>query len=206
MFDICVYGDALMDMFHGDGEDAFLANCGGTALNMACCAAKLGSKVTFMGRVGDDVMGRRLKAVMDRHGIDTRGLVMDDQYFTTMSFVELNGGERSFSFARQYGADIMIHPEDIRMDVILESRLFHYSGMTLMSEPSRSTTLSLLAKLKEEGVYVCTDISYRHNLWSDEETAVRVTNEALRFTDLVKCSEEEARLMSGKEDLCEAAA
>ena len=205
MFDICVFGDALMDMFRGDGEDAFVANCGGTALNMACCAAKLGTKVTFMGRIGDDVMGRRLKAVMEKHGIDTRGLRMDDSYFTTLSFVELNNGERSFSFARQYGADIMISPEDIDMEVIRQSRMFHYSGMTLMSEPSRSTTLQLLEKLHKEGVYICTDISYRYNLWDGEETAIRVTNEALRFTDLVKCSEEEARLMTGCEDLTEAA-
>ena len=205
MFDICVYGDALMDMFRGDGADAFIANCGGTCLNMAVCAANLGLKTTFVGRVGDDVMGRRLARVMTEHGIDTRGLIMDSAYFTTLAFVELDHGERSFSFARQYGADIMIHPEDIDQKAVRSARLFHYSGMTLMAEPSRSTTLALLEQLHSEGMYICTDISYRHNLWSDPETAVRVTRQALPFTDLVKCSEEEALLMTGKEDLKEAA-
>ena len=28
MYDICAFGDALIDMFHGDGENTFLANCG----------------------------------------------------------------------------------------------------------------------------------------------------------------------------------
>lgn len=205
MFDICVLGDALMDMFRGDGEDAFVANCGGTALNMAVCAAKLGLKVTFLGRVGDDVMGERLVRSMEEHGIDRTGLVKDDQFFTTLSFVELNNGERSFSFSRQHGADIMLYPEDIDRSVIDRSRLLHYSGMVLTDEPSRSTCLGLLKKLHGEGVYICTDISYRHNLWESAETAVEVVREALKYTDLVKCSEEEAFLVSGKETLEEAA-
>lgn len=205
MFDICVLGDALIDMFRGDGADAFIASCGGTALNMAVCAAKMGLQVAFLGRVGDDIMGERLVKTMEAHGIDLTGLVKDDQFFTTLSFVELHDGERNFSFSRQYGADIMLYPENIDHSVIDRSRLFHYSGMVLTKEPGRSTSLSLLKQLHEKGVYICTDISYRYNLWESESVAVEVVGEALRYTDLVKCSEEEAFLMSGKETLGEAA-
>lgn len=205
MFDICVLGDALIDMFRGDGADSFVANCGGTALNMAVCAAKLGIKVAFLGRVGDDIMGERLVKAMEEYGIDLTGLVKDSQFFTTLSFVELQDGERSFSFSRQHGADIMLYPENIDRSVIEQSRLFHYSGMVLTSEPSRSTSLALLKDLHEQGVYICTDISYRYNLWENERTAVEVIGEALKYTDLVKCSEEEAFLMSGRKTLLEAA-
>lgn len=205
MFDICVLGDALIDMFRGEGADVFVANCGGTALNMAVCAAKMGLRVAFLGRVGDDVMGERIVKTMEKHDIDLTGLVKDSQFFTTLSFVELHDGERNFSFSRQYGADIMLYPENIDRSVIGRSRLFHYSGMALTKEPGRSTCLALLKELHEKGVYICTDISYRHNLWETERIAVEVVLEALKYTDLVKCSEEEALLMSGKETLQEAA-
>lgn len=205
MYDVCAFGDALVDMFHGDGKDAFVANCGGTALNMIVCASKLGLKTSFISRIGADVMGDRIERALIENGVNIDGLIKDDQYFTTMTFVELNHGERSFSFARQFGADIMIRAEDISREIIGESRIFHYSGMVLMSEPSRSATLGLLKELQKEGKYICTDISYRAALWEDEMTAIRVTREALKYTDLVKCSDEEAFLVSGKDTLREAA-
>lgn len=205
MYDVCALGDALVDMFHGDGEDAFIANCGGTALNMIVCAARLGLRTSFISRIGADVMGDRVERALLENGVNIDGLIKDDQYFTTMTFVELNHGERSFSFARQFGADIMIRREDISRDIIRKSRLFHYSGMALMSEPSRSSVLELLEELRGEGKYICTDISYRESLWEDEATAIRVTREGLKYTDLVKCSDEEAFLISGKNTLPEAA-
>ncbi len=205
MFDVCALGDALVDMFHGEGEDAFVASCGGTALNMIVCAARLGLKTSFIGRIGADVMGNRIEQALISNHVNIEGLIKDAEYFTTMTFVELNEGERSFSFARQYGADVMLYPENISEETIRNTRIFHYSGMALMSEPSRSTTLALLKKLHEEGIYICTDISYRENLWSDEDTAIRVTREALPFTDLLKASDEEAFLISGRNTLKEAA-
>ncbi len=205
MFDLCAFGDALVDMFHGDGEDSFIANCGGTSLNMVVCAAKLGLKTSFISRIGADVMGDRIERALIENGVNIDGMIKDDRYFTTLTFVELNHGERRFSFARQFGADIMIRQEDVSKEIIRNSRIFQYSGMALMSEPSRSTTLALLKELRAEGKYICTDISYRAVLWENEETAVRVTREALKYTDLVKCSDEEALLMSGKKTLAEAA-
>lgn len=208
MFDLCAYGDVLIDMFHdGASPNGFQANCGGTVANMVVAASRLGVRAALVSKIGDDVMGDRLERSFREQGVDIRGLLRDPRYFTTMTFVELSPeGERSFSFARQFGADAMLYPEELPMDVIRDCRIFHYSGMALNQEPSRSTTLALLRQLRQEGRYICTDVSYRHNLWEDAETAVRVTREALRYTDLYKSSDDEALLISGCDNLPDAAA
>lgn len=205
MYDICAFGDALIDMFHGDGENTFLANCSGTALNMIVCATRLGLKTTFISKIGDDVMGKRIENSLFENGVDLTGMKKDASFFTTMTFVELNQGERNFSFARQHGADSMIYPEDIDENVINESEIFHYSGMMLTNEPVRSTTFGILKKMHEKGKVICTDISYREKLWENEKKAIEVYREALPYTDLVKASDEEAFLVSGKDNLEEAA-
>ena len=85
-----------------------------------------------MSKIGDDVMGDRLERSFREQGVDICGLLRDPRYFTTMTFVELSPeGERSFSFARQFGADAMLYPEELPMDVIRDCRIFHYSGMAL---------------------------------------------------------------------------
>ena len=51
---------------------------------------------------------------MEEEKVDTSGLILDDQYFTTLAFVEVNeNGERTFSFARKPGADTQIQKEEM---------------------------------------------------------------------------------------------
>ena len=46
--------------------------------------------------------------VLEQEKVDTSGLILDDQYFTTLAFVEVNeNGERTFSFARKPGYDTL---------------------------------------------------------------------------------------------------
>lgn len=61
-------------------------------------------KTAFIGKVGDDAFGHMLKKTLDTHGIDTTGLVIDPDVFTTLAFVTLDEtGDRTFSFARKPG-------------------------------------------------------------------------------------------------------
>ena len=50
---------------------SLLQNPGGKGANQAVAAARLGSKVTFIGCIGDDIFGEALKNNMEVNGIDT---------------------------------------------------------------------------------------------------------------------------------------
>ena len=116
--DIVALGEILIDYTPLPDSDAGMAvfeqNPGGAPANVLACAAKLGRRTAFVGKVGDDLQGRFLAQTLQRIGVDTRALLVDPRYFTTLAFVKLSEtGERSFSFARKPGADTQITPEEL---------------------------------------------------------------------------------------------
>lgn len=194
-----------MDMFSAS-EDTLAMRAGGTSANLAVAASKCGLQTALLGKVGKDVIGDRLLKEISAFGVNLDGVSRDPAYFTTMSFVVLSPeGERSFSFERQHGADIYYFPEDVNWKAIDQAKAFAYSGMMLTRDPGRSTLMEMLKKIHGKGIYVMTDVSYRYNLWASEEETRRVSLEALKYTDLYKSSDDEAYLLSGKDNLVDAA-
>lgn len=80
--DILVVGSANMDLvafadrLPAPGETllggAFQSFAGGKGGNQAVAAARAGGKVAFLGRVGNDIFGARLRSGLDDNGVDTR--------------------------------------------------------------------------------------------------------------------------------------
>ena len=116
--DITALGEILIDYTPLPDSDAGMAvfeqNPGGAPANVLACAARLGRSTAFIGKVGDDMQGRFLRSALEKMGIDTRGLQVDERYFTTLAFVRLTKqGERSFSFARKPGADTQLASQEL---------------------------------------------------------------------------------------------
>ena len=85
-FDVVVVGSLNLDLvattrrLPGPGETvlgtAFAEHAGGKGLNQAVAAARAGASVAFIGAVGDDEAGHRLRAVAVNDGIDVSGLAV----------------------------------------------------------------------------------------------------------------------------------
>lgn len=90
---------------------------------------------------------------MDKCGVSTEGLISDADYFTTLAFVKLaDNGERNFAFARKPGADIGLKAEEVRKDIICQSRILHVGSLSLTDEISRNAEFIALkaAKIMEQ--------------------------------------------------------
>ena len=90
-FDVVALGELLIDFTENgvsdQGNQLFEANPGGAPCNVLAMLTKLGKKTAFIGKVGNDMFGRRLKDSLEEVGIDTRNLVMDEEVHTTLAFV-----------------------------------------------------------------------------------------------------------------------
>ena len=147
--DITALGELLIDYTplpeSRAGMPVFEQNPGGAVANVLACAAKLGQRTAFIGKVGDDLQGRFLAQTLEDAGIDHRALRIDPRYFTTLAFVQLSEtGERSFSFARKPGADTQLQVEELDRALIAGSGIFHFGSLSLTDEPARSATLEAL--------------------------------------------------------------
>ena len=210
MFDITALGELLIDFTESGvsaaGRKLFEQNPGGAVANVLAAIAKLGGSAAFIGKVGDDMHGRFLKETLENAGIDTQGLVLASDVFTTLAFVALSpSGERTFSFARKPGADTCLNSSEVDRDVIRHSKILHIGSLSMTDEPARSATLHAVALAKEAGTMVSYDPNYRGSLWENEETAKGRMRELLPFVDIMKLSDEETELLTDRADPAEAA-
>lgn len=210
MFDITSLGEILIDFTsHGrnsQGQRLFAQNAGGAPANVAVAVARLGGKSAFIGKAGNDMHGRFLKETLRENKVDCSSLILDNDYFTTLAFVDLkDDGEREFSFARKHGADKMLSKDDIPLEMIKNSKVFHFGSVSLTDEPSRSATLYGAEKARELGIAVAYDPNYRASLWESKEKAIKEMRNGANLADLIKISDEETELLTSETD-CEKAA
>lgn len=203
MTDITAVGELLIDFTEAglgeNGRRLFEQNPGGAPANLLTLAARLGFYTAFAGKVGRDMHGIYLKSVLEREGIDTRGLVLSDEAFTTLAFVALSEtGERTFSFARKPGADTLLRKDELPLGLLRDTRILHFGSLSLTDEPARSATLFAVETEKRSGALISYDPNYRAPLWKSRSEAVDRMRSVLPLVDILKLSEDEAALLSDK--------
>ncbi len=201
MFDVTALGEILIDFTpcgkSEAGQRVFEQNPGGAPANVLACLNKCGKKTAFIGKVGNDMHGQFLVDVLNDSGICTDGVVVDDNVFTTLAFVALSdSGERSFSFARKPGADTCLTQEELKEEIIRDSKVFHVGSLSLTAEPARGTTFKALEIAKEAGCIISYDPNYRAPLWDSKEDAITGMRSVLSYVDVMKISDEETALLT----------
>ena len=202
MTDVVALGELLIDFtcqsVDADGYPTMAAHPGGAPANFLAALAKFGAKAAFLGKVGTDAFGNMLKGTLEKAGIDTRGLIMAEDVFTTLAFVTLDEtGNRSFSFARKPGADTCITFEELDLRIIDEAKVFHFGTLSLTNEPARSATVQAVAYAKRKGKLITYDPNLRKPLWRSMEEAKQQMLWGLQQADVVKISDEEVQFLFG---------
>ena len=201
---VCL-GELLIDFtpagISSGGMTLYERNPGGAPANVAVAAVRLGLSAAFIGKVGADLHGRFLRDVLEREGVDCRGLLTDPESPTTLAFVELlPGGERDFAFHRKGCGDTRLRPEELPEDLIRGAKALHIGTLSLTDEPACAATLRAVELAREAGVAVSCDVNYRAPLWEAEGEFRAACAELLPRVDWLKVSEEEAAILTGEKD------
>ena len=205
MAKLLTLGELLVDLTQIGMDDRkirqFAANPGGAPANVAVAAARLGCPSGFIGKVGRDTFGADLRDVLVRSGVETGGLYETGKALTTEAVVSVApGGERSFAFYRNPGADTLLTEEEALSAMKELPRVLHVGSVSLTADPVRSATLGAVRYAREKNVLVSYDPNYRANLWPDQETALTWMKKPLPMTDILKISDEELPLLTGTDD------
>ncbi len=106
--------DFTMQALDQDHYPTMKAHPGGAPGNYLAALSAYGISTGLLAKVGDDAFGSQLIDTLRRVGVDTDGVIVDPNVFTTLAFVTLDkAGNRSFDFARKPGADTMLTWEEI---------------------------------------------------------------------------------------------
>ncbi len=192
-------GDAVVDLLP-EGEGRLMQCAGGAPANVAVGIARLEGKSGFIGRVGQDPFGKFMYNTLCREKVNTDFMTFDESQRTSTVVVALDDeGERSFTFMVRPSADLFLRADDL--PAFRQGEWLHCCSIALSAEPSRTTTLLAMQRIREAGGFVCFDPNIRTDLWQDPQMLQQCLEHAFALADVVKLSEEELAFMMASTDL-----
>lgn len=195
---IWVTGDAVVDLIP-DGENHYLKCAGGAPANVAVGVSRLGVEAGFIGRVGNDPLGQFMRDVLAAEKVSVENMILDDHYRTSTVIVGLDNGERSFTFMVNPSADQFLEIGDL--PEFKQGDFLHCCSIALINDPSRSTTIEAICRIKRAGGYVSFDPNLRESLWKNLDEMKLVVNSVISMADILKFSEEELTLLTDTANL-----
>jgi fructokinase len=210
-YDVLALGELLIDFTEnavsGQGNPLFEANPGGAPCNVLAMLSKLGKRCAFVGKVGDDLFGRMLRDTVRSVGICTDHLYLDSSCNTTLAFVKTaQNGDRDFSFYRNPGADMMLTADEIPVEAIADSEIFHFGTLSMTHEGVRRATVRALDIAEKSGCILSFDPNLRPPLWSSLEDARAQIAYGLGRCHILKIADNELEFMTGTQDFDRGAA
>lgn len=195
---IWVLGDAVVDLIP-DGENHYLRCAGGAPANVAVGVARLGVPAGFIGRVGDDPLGKFMQQTLQAENVCTKQMILDPAQRTSTVIVDLDNGERSFTFMVNPSADQFLEINDLPN--FRAGEWLHCCSIALINEPSRSTTFEAIRRIKQAGGGFSFDPNLRESLWASLDEMKQVVNCVVALADVLKFSEEELTLLTDSDNL-----
>ena len=208
---IVALGEVVADIYRNEGSSSvempFTARPGGAPANVAVAAARLGSEAAFVGSVGEDLFGDFILRALDSEGVDTSAVMRQEPPTrTSLAFVEIKGGDRSFTFYRSDpAADELLSPEDVTREVLSGTSFVNFGSIPLIKDPVRSAIHRAVELANELDVPVAFDVNLREHLWESVEAAREAIAPLLGRSRIVKVSDDELSPLLGTEDVEEAA-
>lgn len=200
-------GEILADMIgqKEDGVTTFKAFCGGAPFNLAVNAKQSGAKVGFVGRVGNDVIGRFVLCEAQKAHLERLDIQIDAERNTTIAFVTLTDGERDFAFNRHDTADFNIDFDDIDFESYENLEIVHLGSLMLSEQKGREFVEKIANKASELGAKLSFDMNFRKDIYKNFEDAKRAYAPFVECADIIKFSDDELADYTGISDMDEAA-
>jgi len=175
-------------------------NVGGSELNTAVAAQRLGLKAAYVTRLTNNPLGRMIANKAREHGVDTSHIVWTDDDRVGTYFVEFGASPRpnSVVYDRKDSAIARIRPGEVNWgEVFQHAEVFHTSGITpALSSSAAEATREAVRAPKKAGLKDSIDLNYRARLWPSDR-AREVMTELVGAADILFTTEEDTKRVFG---------
>ena len=182
--------------------EQFIKRVAGAELNVATGLARLGLKVGWVSRVGNDSFGRFVLNSLKKEGIDAQGVTLDERYatgFQLKSKVE-NGTDPIVEYFRKGSAASHLSVADYNEAYFSAARHLHLSGVAAALSPSSYELLAHTARtMKAQGKTLSFDPNLRPVLWKSEAEMVEKLNRLAFQADWVLPGLREGMILTGQQ-------
>lgn len=200
MADVVTLGESL-GLFRAARAESFeLASevrlgIGGAESNVAIGVSRLGGIAAWIGRVGDDDLGRRIVRELRAEGVSVNAIV-DHAASTALMLKEHRAvGASRVRYYRGESAGSRLQPDDIDERLIAGAGIVHVTGITpSLSRSAEAAVVQALDGADAHRVAVSFDVNHRSTLPRHRDAAEMYRAIARRAT-MVFAGEDEAALL-----------
>lgn len=172
----------------------FRLDIGGAESNVATHLAALGHETSWVSRVGDDALGRRLTTTIRDRGVDVSLVQVTADAPTGVYFKDPGVG---VLYYRSGSAASTLDPSILDQVPLADAELLHISGITPALSPSCGALIdAILDRRDPRRTRVSFDVNYRAGLWSVADAAPRLHHLAQQ-ADIVFVGLDEAETLWG---------
>ncbi|MDU6410951.1 MAG: sugar kinase [Yersiniaceae bacterium] len=205
--DAVTFGEA-MAMFVADqpgdlaAAEHFTKRIAGAELNVAIGLARLGLKVGWASRVGNDSFGRYTLQQLEKEQINSGQVTVDPHYPTGFQLKDkrLDGTDPTVEYFRKGSAASHLSPEDFNPDYFGAARHLHLSGVAAaLSQSSLALARHAAKAMRQMGKTISFDPNLRPVLWPSEAAMVEALNELAFQADWVLPGLKEGQILTGKQ-------
>jgi len=210
--DVATFGE-VMTLFYPTTVDPlrfahrFAKTVAGAEANVAVGLARLGHRVSYLTKLGDDEFGRYVHHFLRGEGVETSQVTFHQTAPTGVFFKQRQPtGDPQILYYRSHSAASTLSPADIPEEFIASAHYLHLTGITpALSASAREATFTAARIAREQGTTVVLDPNIRRKLWSTEEA--RETLQSLaKLADIVLPGIDEGHLLTGSDAAEEMAA
>lgn len=180
---------------------------GGAEANVAIGLARLGTAVSWLGRVGDDAVGRRVTRELRAEGVDVIARIDPTGSTGVLMKSSPVPGRTEVINLRAASAGSRLSPADLDSVNLALYGIVHVTGITPALSPSAAATITeLLDRARKAGVLVSVDLNHRSRLWANQSEAISSHLALVASADILFAGDDEAQLLVGAADNPEALA
>ena len=187
-----------------DDASSFARTTAGAELNVAIGLARLGLRVGYLTRLGQDLFGRHIATVLAQEGIDNQQVAMDPYHPTGFMLKSRSddGSDPQIQYFRKGSAASHMQAGELASDCCTRARHLHLTGIFVGVTPStRELVFELAQRARAAGLSISFDPNLRPALWRSKDEMVDCLNRLSTFSDCVLPGIEEGRLLTGRDSV-----
>ncbi len=191
--DIISIGECLIELSTNKSltyAETFTKGYGGDTLSTVIAAARLGSKVGFITKVGNDSFRDYLLDSWQSENIDISYVKLVEGYNGLYFIAKQEESKKEFAYYRKKSSTTTLSVDDIPEDYIERASVIYTTGMTQsISTSAKNAVKKAFEIAKEKQTTVAYDPNYRTRLLSVEE-AKEFIEEVIDYVDILLLSAE----------------
>jgi len=132
--------------------------CGGSASNTATGLSSLGSEVSFIGKVGKDMLGDCFKKDLNNYNIKKDYVSIDDNLVTGRSIVLITP-DKERTMITYLGASSMLSDEDISINMFKNTKGVFIEGYLWYLQSGKTIINKTITETKKNNGYIALSLS-----------------------------------------------